>query len=732
MILIFLLTISFIMLGISILALRSNPRSTTNKLFLLFVLTFDIWLLANYFSNSSQNYDTVLLTNKLIFFSTTWLIFFLALFIKSYPNAKVKYNLLPVSLAFIGAIFISILSFTDVIVQYVEIKYGFSDIVFGDGIIIYAVYFLLLLVFSIYTLFRKFHRSQGIERLKIQYLFVGIILTSAGTIITNLIFPIIFNNFELSNIGTGFSIFLVSFTGYSIIKHRLFGIRMLLGSIFTMSIVAIFTFVMFYGVLTFENVIFESPFELESILANVFIAFIFSILFVNIYNYASKVIRRSFIHSAYDPTIELEKFNSLISEKLNFKDVNSVIKQYLSDLFKIKEITLFLNKDNSDSFFSIDEDKKISKEIISKFFNTFNNSGVSQEELESLKFSGKINAIQSNIYTFNYNNNIAVLVPLRDQRELSGFIALGKRGIPYDQIDITFLESIARSINLAVGRAHYFKKFEDLISDLEAKVEERTKQLRELAEEQKNIIDVMGHEIRTPLSVINSEISLHEEITISDLDKWLKKEMSDKDIKNLFDSLKVISKATAQAISLVNDMLETARIDKKRFELNYSKFDLVETVKSSVELMKKTANSSIHTIIFDSKIARLELEADEIRITEALQALISNAIKYGINPDTGKAEITISIELGKSFDEVVITISDKGIGIKKEDIEKLGQKFLRLNPETKNLQRPKGTGLGLFVVKNIMKYHGGKLIISSDGIGKGASFKIILPTKNQK
>lgn len=732
MILIFLLTISFIMLGISILALKSNPKSSTNKLFLLFVLTFDIWLLANYFSNSSQNYDTVLITNKLIFFSTTWLIFFLALFIKSYPNAKVKYNLLPVSLAFIGAISISILSFTDVIVQQVEIKDGFSDIVFGDGIIIYAIYFLLLLIFSIYTLFRKFHRSQGIERLKIQYLFLGIILTSAGTIITNLIFPILFNNFELSNIGAGFSLFLVSLTGYSIIKHRLFGIRMLLGSIFTMSTVAIFTFVMFYGVLTFENAIFESPFDLDSILANVFISFIFSILFINLYNYASKVIRRSFIHSAYDPSIELEKFNSLISEKLSFNDVNLVIKQYLSDLFKIKEITLFLNKDESDSFFSIDEDKKISKEIISKFFKAFNNTGVSQEELDSLKFSGKINEIQNNIYSFNYNNNIAVLVPLSDERGLSGFIALGKRGIPYDQIDITFVESIAKSINLAVGRANYFKKFEDLISELEAKVEERTKQLRELAEEQKNIIDVMGHEIRTPLSVVNSEISLHEEITLPNLDKWLKKEMTEEEVKNLFDSIKVIGKATAQSISLVNDMLETARIDKKRFELNYSKFDIVENVKSSVELMKKTANSEIHTLVFDSKIAKLEVEADETRITEAVQALISNSIKYGINPDTGKADITISVEEANTFEEVVITISDKGMGIKKEDIEKLGQKFVRLNPETKNLQRPKGTGLGLFVVKNIMKYHGGELIISSDGIGKGSSFKILLPTKNRK
>jgi signal transduction histidine kinase len=269
------------------------------------------------------------------------------------------------------------------------------------------------------------------------------------------------------------------------------------------------------------------------------------------------------------------------------------------------------------------------------------------------------------------------------------------------------------------------------IERINSALEKSNERYLNLAREQKDIIDVMGHEVRTPLSVIKQELLLHDKITIPFKKKWTEGKASKEEVELLFETLGTITRATEQSIALVTDMLETARLEKKRFELNYSTFDLVEVVNSSVELMKKTLNQPNASIKFiNPSKNKIDVEADKVRITESLQALINNAIKYGKNLTDKSIDIEVSIKETKSH--VSIAVKDHGVGIEKEDIAKLGQKFLRLQPKTQNFERPGGTGLGLFVVKNVMKHHKGDLIIESDGIGKGSTFTLHFPlTRNQ-
>ncbi len=261
------------------------------------------------------------------------------------------------------------------------------------------------------------------------------------------------------------------------------------------------------------------------------------------------------------------------------------------------------------------------------------------------------------------------------------------------------------------------------------------KRYQDLATEQKDIIDVMGHEIRTPLTAIVQEIKLHKKYTLP-LEKELLAEGKGENLKKLlpliFDTFKTVDRASGHAVALVSDMLETARLDKKRFTLNYERFDLVALAGQSVELMTKTVESDTRTgaAKYDVQFHKpsfesLEIEADKTRIGQAMYALLNNAIKYR---DPGKEVVKVRLSLSKKASDVVIEIVDNGIGIAEEDISKLGRKFLRLNPKTNgNLERPGGTGLGLFVVKGIMEYHHGKLEIESEGIAKGSTFRLRFP-----
>lgn len=265
-------------------------------------------------------------------------------------------------------------------------------------------------------------------------------------------------------------------------------------------------------------------------------------------------------------------------------------------------------------------------------------------------------------------------------------------------------------------------------------------QLFDLASEQKDIIDVMGHEIRTPLTAIIQAIKVLKKYVLPIEEKLMRAAQASseqelpKALTLLFDETKTADRATTKANMLVTDMLETARLDKQRFELNYEQFDLVSVVRSSVELMSKTVEGESEPLKYEIKLEQPALdafivEADKTRISQAVDALLSNSIKYR-DPMKNLVKINVSVE--KRGDEALIKVVDNGIGINPSDISKLGKKFVRLNPKTNgDLKRPGGTGLGLFVVNGIMQYHNGKLIIKSDGLGKGSEFILNFPITNK-
>jgi len=294
-----------------------------------------------------------------------------------------------------------------------------------------------------------------------------------------------------------------------------------------------------------------------------------------------------------------------------------------------------------------------------------------------------------------------------------------------------FLLFLGVSILLLRSIMHEMYQREELVKANQDLKESRLRYLR-LAEEQKGIIDVMGHEIRTPLTTIVQEINLQKQVNLTKekQQSWLKGIIDPKDASLIVDSFETMDTAVTQAVSLANEMLESARLDHDSFKLDYSKFDLVTAVKSSIDILKKTYADRINSIDFKTSFTSLQVKADATRIRQAVDALLTNITKYGVDQETGKADI--EVKLSAASENVRISVKDHGIGIAAEDIGKLGAKFARLNPDTNSkLKRPGGSGLGLYVAKGIANKHGGKLLIESEGIGKGATFSLDLPVISQ-
>jgi signal transduction histidine kinase len=285
-------------------------------------------------------------------------------------------------------------------------------------------------------------------------------------------------------------------------------------------------------------------------------------------------------------------------------------------------------------------------------------------------------------------------------------------------------------------------------------------EIKQLVLNQKEFIDITGHELRTPIQALFGNFELIEIDLPSLLQNSLESEDNiNKEFESLINEKPRLKRFADRLISayrnserlekLVNDVLDTSRIESNRLELHKEYFNLNEKIQNVIkDIHNKTSLSSPYDdsptsygdIDFVSQDDPITVFADKIRIFEVLSNLINNAIKFS----NGKL-ITISaikfqnngnetkrvdeedpeyVEMDTSKKKngklVVVSIKDKGKGIDEEILPRLFNKFV-----TKS---EKGTGLGLFIAKSIIEAHGGRIWAQNNKNGeKGATFSFSLP-----
>jgi PAS domain S-box-containing protein len=260
------------------------------------------------------------------------------------------------------------------------------------------------------------------------------------------------------------------------------------------------------------------------------------------------------------------------------------------------------------------------------------------------------------------------------------------------------------------------RKMQNFNNELKQLVEEKThhlelanKRLQSLNELKDEFIAVASHELRSPLTSVRGYLSfLMEKESLETLPESARQYLTK--AYNNVESLNY----------LVNNILDVSRLDTGRFELQKVKTDLLQLAKDVLESLSFQANERKIKITFKgpSNIKNLFLKIDPIRISQVFRNLIDNSIKYS-KKDTG-----ISFEISRELGWAVIKISDQGVGIPQDMVDKVFEKFTQLkNPNTG--QRG-GAGLGLFIVKRIIQLHDGIIKVESN-YGQGSVFTILLP-----
>jgi signal transduction histidine kinase len=171
-------------------------------------------------------------------------------------------------------------------------------------------------------------------------------------------------------------------------------------------------------------------------------------------------------------------------------------------------------------------------------------------------------------------------------------------------------------------------------------------------------------------------------------------------------------------LELVNDLLDVAKIEAGKFEINKQDYDLVGIIKDAIQVFMPQAQMK-HLALNIITPEVLKVQCDKVRIGQVLNNLISNAIKY---TDSGQVDIGAEVQTAKS--RVVVSIKDSGVGVSREDLAQLFSKFKQLKSAD---NARKGTGLGLVVSKGIVEAHGGQIWAESAGENMGTTFYFSIP-----
>lgn len=274
------------------------------------------------------------------------------------------------------------------------------------------------------------------------------------------------------------------------------------------------------------------------------------------------------------------------------------------------------------------------------------------------------------------------------------------------------LQTFTTQISIALDNARLFKTAEETKRNLEQALID----LQEVRRRERDMIDIMGHELRTPLSIARNSLSM------LNMELEMKGEISlDKQKKYVAIGLD----AARREADLVETLLSATKVEGKGFQLTFEKVDLKNVIDISLIEFKRQADSKGLELILEDPEVPVFVYADKTRIQEIADNLIGNAIKY-----TPEGSVTISLSQKDNLGW--LHVKDTGFGIAKADLRNLGKKFFRAKQYTKHANeaidiiRPGGTGLGLFVSFALVKVMDGTYSVESE-LGEGSTFSFGLP-----
>ncbi|MDT8305613.1 MAG: GAF domain-containing protein [Anaerolineae bacterium] len=299
-----------------------------------------------------------------------------------------------------------------------------------------------------------------------------------------------------------------------------------------------------------------------------------------------------------------------------------------------------------------------------------------------------------------------LVVPLVARNKVIGTLTVDSdRPHAFNASDIQLMTIAAAQVSVAIANARLFEEVEERAAELAGAYDE----LKESDRLKDELVQNVSHELRTPLTFIRGYVDLLVDGEMGPLDP------------EQHSALQIIAHKTGEVTRLVEDIMSLQRI--RADNLLVEEFSMHDLLLEEVECHRLTARSHGLELLLEAPAGKVLVTGDRGRITQVLDNLISNALKF--SPDGG----AIRLILQEQEEWVQVTVADDGIGVPPDKLTRIFERFYQIDGSSR--RRFGGTGIGLAIVKRILDAHHGEIWVESK-VGRGSRFTFQLPRRSRR
>jgi len=676
--------------------LMRNTKGATNRLFALYALFIALWALTNYLALiPGISPETSLLRIRIVMVVAAFLSPLIYLLSYTFPDNKYKIPLGATITFWIFIIATAIISVTPLTFSGVTIVNGFPSPIPGPGILVYALNALVLPVMAFIIVYKKFKQSTGRVQLQMRMFMTGLIGSFALAEVTNFIIVNVFKHTELAVLGPLLSLVMVGSVFYAITRYRFLDIKLIiLRSVTYIAVLVIVGLIYIGGIFIGLNYIFPNIQISKDLYWSILIlSFAIVAGITPMHKWLEKIIGKYFFKSNYDSEKLIFEVMQIMATEVDFDLIAPKVLNKVTSIVGITKAAILVVEhhrivDVKEKNYLQDQlsiPKKLGA-LEDLFHRTNTGECLLLEDTEDESLKEVFRSVDAE-----------VILPIRIEDREVAIIVFGQRssGDMYTDRDLSILKIIGKQIGEVIESTHKFKM------------------LKNVDKIRSDFIDSVSHEFRTPLTETRWKL----EMLLDPANKTKLPIAVKKDISNMYLSIKWLVESLNQLI-FVSEFQEKTPVLKKETE-NIKIFLL----KKVLPVVEQIANIKKVKLNIDIPETLPPIKIDSERMRETLSIIIENAIKY--SPDGSDVNINVSERTTPDMQKFLrISIADNGIGINKKDIPHMFTKFYRGSDARHYV--PNGLGIGLYIAKNIIELHSGKIWVESEK-GKGSTFFIELP-----
>jgi len=689
-----LLFAAFVNIGLGILVfLKKATFKRVNVTFSLLSYACAWWVLSVLIAYFSKNPSWVLLGGRMSFAASGSIASAFICFSLLFPEEQRGITSKKLFLIGMPSILFSCLAFTNLIV--ISLRSGSQMFNYGPVYPFFSLYLVSYIALGFLFLLITFKRSLGIRRLQIKYCLLGMFLTAGFAIFTNLFLPMVGIS-KLNWLGPSFTVIYVGFAAYSIVKHRLMDINIVLkkGTTYILLILLFFVPSSILILLSQKIVFREINYLFSAIVITLLL--LVTIFFNRVKSQTEKAVEQLLFRDRYDYRDTLGKFSKAMVTILDLKSLSKKIIETITQTMGVEKASLFFMNEERGGYYLL-ESKNIK---IASFPPVLPKGDPLPQYLQNIKeitireelIKGVTIPEVNDVVNTMSRLEAEVSIPLISKGHLIGMINLSHKFNKdiYSHEDIELLSTLANQTTIAIENARLYEDVKKSKSYIR-----RADRLASLG----TLTAGLAHEIRNPLVAIKTFTQL------------LPERIDDEEFRNHF--LSIASGEVDRISALVTELLEFARPSEPKFEL-----EDINGILDGMILLVSTETKSKHIDIvkdYTSDLGPITIDREQMK--QVFLNMLLNAIEA--TPEKGKIYVKTRAYMKPEGEPYIqIEFTDTGCGIRPEYLEDIFTPFFTT--------KEKGSGLGLSISNQIIQDHKGYIDVESQ-VNKGTSFFINLP-----